>query len=139
MGTPKKLNWITTPSQRDWIRSLGIVPGKDLEYVMPGSSNLAQDFVKFMLVMDPHKRPNIGEVIDHPFLASRKKDRHYKKCPPFNISFEFEKKIKTTFGVRHMMYEELVQFHKRIVQKEKELLTPRTMAYPSFGFGVGER
>merc|ERR1719361_954670 len=119
MGTPTDRSWITTSSQREWVKNIQPTPAKDLEYVMPGSSTMAQDFVRFMLVMDPHRRPNITEVINHPFLASRKKDKHYKSCPPFNISFEFEKKIRTTFGVRHMMYEELVAFSKRTAQRER--------------------
>jgi len=138
MGTPTDRSWITTSSQREWVKALRDIPPKDLEYVMPGSSNMAQDFVRSMLVMNPNRRPNITEVINHPFLASRKKDKHYKSCPPFNISFEFEKKIRTTFGVRHMMYEELVHFHKRLVQKERDLLTPRMSVYRPFGFGLGE-
>ena len=42
----------------------------------------------------------------------------------FDLSFEFEKAIKTKFGVRHMMYTALNEYHKkqwhRIKKKQKK-------------------
>ena len=132
LGTPTNTSWITTESQRRWVQQLPYKPPKDLSQVLPGSTPLARDFIAQCLIYNPAQRPTITQVIDHPFLASRKRDRHYKECPKFNISFEYEKKIKTSFGVRHMMYEELCKFHKRTVEEERQAMMPRKAYYPSF-------
>jgi len=33
---------------------------------------------------------------------------------PFNLDFEFEQKISTEFGIRHMMWQELQEVHNQI-------------------------
>eukprot|EP01084_Bolivina_argentea_P105759 189398_1 len=133
IGTPRDTNWITTNSEKEWVMKQITIPPKDLKTFLIGSSELAQSFIRDILIMNPHNRPTISQVINHPFLSSRKKDKHYKICPKFNISFEFEKKIKTSFGVRHMMYEELVNFHKKIIEEERVAMIPNKIIYPKFG------
>merc|ERR1712154_90183 len=41
---------------------------------------------------------------------------------PFDLSGEFESKINTLFGVRHLMYEELINFHKNRQRKYKRIV-----------------
>eukprot|EP00484_Ammonia_sp_Unknown_P002430 CAMPEP_0197075746 /NCGR_PEP_ID=MMETSP1384-20130603/211767_1 /TAXON_ID=29189 /ORGANISM="Ammonia sp." /LENGTH=888 /DNA_ID=CAMNT_0042514595 /DNA_START=1 /DNA_END=2667 /DNA_ORIENTATION=- len=142
MGTPRNTHWISSISQKQWIEQLPRIPPKDLSKLLPGSSRMAVDFIRHILVLNPAERPTISQVIEHAFLASRRKQRHKKECPKFNISFEYEQKIKTNFGVRHMMYEELSLFHRRIMEYEKALMTPNKVVYDSFNlcypFHAGE-
>ena len=123
LGAPKNLGWITGSAHHEWVRSLGAFVADDLEEVLPGSSSLAQDFVKFMLVMDPGKRPCITDVIDHPFLKSHKKNSHYKKCPLFSMSLKLQDRhlcmMKSILGTRYLIYKELMEFQKSIDSDDK--------------------
>eukprot|EP01083_Nonionella_stella_P008178 23580_1 len=132
LGTPTNTDWVTTPSEKRWIERQP--PQKGSGLMLKGATPLATQFISHLLVMNPHQRPSISQVIEHPFLASRKKDKHYKTCAKFNISFEFEKKIKTLFGVRHMMYQELLSFHKKVCKQNRIDMAPNKELYPSFGF-----
>lgn len=122
LGTPKDISWIVSHSLRDNVKSLGVVEAVDLAPKLPGSSNLAQDFVKFILMVNPEKRPSAVEVIDHPFLSSTRfhkqcKNRYQKSCHEFKMSEEFEKQtglMGTLKGLRNLMFEELTDFQRRI-------------------------
>merc|ERR1712083_1198213 len=90
-----------------------------------------------MLAMDPHRRASVEECLESEWVAhlyATTKKMHLKRreaklkaateegitlpddpgldvCPQtFDLSGEFESKINTLFGVRHLMYEELVNF-----------------------------
>jgi len=112
MGTPDDLTWITTTDAQKWIAGMPKKPPQDMAKIMPGSTKGAQEFIKQLLITNPHKRPTITQAIAHPWMKEFAREKDYKKCPEFNISFEYEARIKTSFGVRHMMYTELVQYHE---------------------------
>merc|ERR1712204_92352 len=95
-------------------------PPQDLSKVLPKASQAARDFIGRLLTIDPHKRPDITTAIQDPWMKEFARDKDYRKCPPFNISFEYEKSIKTSFGVRHMMYTELHSYHDKTEKKEAE-------------------
>ena len=64
-------------------------------------------------------------------LLSEQQQRHYDeqqldRCPEyFDLSGEFESKINTEFGVRHLMYEELINFHRNRHRKYKKIVAKR--------------
>eukprot|EP01084_Bolivina_argentea_P271775 462525_1 len=93
---------------------------QDLNKMLPNSSKLAQDFVSKLLIVNPKKRPKISTAIKHLWMKEFARPKDYRKCPVFNISFEYEACIKTSFGVRHMMYEELNKFHRLCVINDTE-------------------
>lgn len=84
-----------------------------------------------MLRVDPGKRLSVDDALKHPWIIqyenefNRGERYKYQTCPRFDLSFEFEKKITTSFGVRHMMYEELVNFKKNRQKKLIELQKQR--------------
>lgn len=51
---------------------------------------------------------NDNDTIDSP----TKNEELDHSQEPFDLSGEFEAKINTLFGVRHLMYEELINFHR---------------------------
>lgn len=120
MGTPQDLTWITTPDAKKWISGMDYKAPQDLSKVLPNSSKAAQSFVAELLRINPHKRPDVATAIKHEWLKEFARDKDYRKCPVFNISFEYEASIKTAFGVRHMMYEELHAFHRKCLKKEQQ-------------------
>jgi len=118
MGTPNDLSWITTQDAQKWIGGMPKKPPQDLSKIMPGATEQAKAFVANLLLTNPHNRPTITQALKHPWMKEFARDKDYKKCPEFNISFEYEARIKTSFGVRHMMYTELTQFHERCQQQQ---------------------
>ena len=134
LGTPKSTDWIKSKSEKRFVEQHPMTYPRDLSRILPGSKPLARDFIAYMLECNPAQRPTISEVIEHPFLRSRKRRRDYKICPKFNISFELEKKIKTMFGVRYMMYDELQGFHKKIMNYH--LLVTGYINQTSYSLGV---
>ncbi len=122
LGTPTDLEWITTPDAKKWISGMPAKPVQDLNDILPNSTKTAQQFIATLLTINPHKRSDITTAIKHEWLKEFCRDRDYRKCPTFNISFEYEASIKTAFGVRHMMYEELHKYHKECEIKQQELI-----------------
>ena len=120
MGTPLDLSWITTEDAKKWIGGMDHKPPQNLGKVLPNSTNMAQRFIGELLLVNPHKRPDITTAIQHEWMKEFARDKDYRKCPTFNISFEYEASIKTAFGVRHMMYEELHKFHRKCMKKEQD-------------------
>jgi len=78
------------------------------------------DLLEKLLELNPHKRISALEALRHPYF----KDIHEPKLEiigkTFDLSFEFDQTINTKFGVRHMLFKNLIGFHKQTRQKEKE-------------------
>jgi len=113
MGTPKDLTWIKTPEAKRWVQKLKPHNGKPLKTVFPKASEGALSLLSKMLEMDPAHRVSALECIRDPFLKDLHRPEDEATCPKFDLSFEFEKAIKTKFGVRHMMYDALQQYQKQ--------------------------
>jgi len=128
MGTPNDLSWIQTADAKKWIAGMPKKPPQDLKKMMPGADAGAIAFISNLLITDPHKRPTISQAIAHEWMKEFARDKDYKKCPEFNIGFEYEARIKTNFGVRHMMYTELTQFHEQCQKKQDAVLAAQAPA-----------
>jgi len=112
MGTPKDLTWIKTPEARRWVQKLSKHDGKPLNEVFPKASEGALKLLSVMLTMDPNHRHSALQCLRHPYLKELHRKEDETTCPPFDLSFEFEKAIKTKFGVRHMMFAALTEWQK---------------------------
>lgn len=137
LGTPTTLDWIRTPDARRWVSNMEKKPGQDFNALFPSASPAARELIRAMLTMDPKRRQSVeqclhSEWIVHLYAATKKgyiKRREAKELKAqeqgrilpadpgldvcheqFDLSGEFEAKINTLFGVRHLMYEELVNF-----------------------------
>lgn len=86
--------------------------------LMMGADKAAVHFVSNLLTMNPFQRPTISQVIAHEWMKEFARDKHYRKCPVFNIGVEYESGSKTIFGVRHMMYQEMTRFHELCQKRE---------------------
>lgn len=113
MGTPKDLTWIKTPEAKRWVQKLKPHNGKPLTTVFEKASEGALGLLSKMLEMDPAQRISALQCIRDPFLKDLHRPEDEQTCPPFDLSFEFEKAIKTKFGVRHMMYDALQSYQKQ--------------------------
>jgi len=113
MGTPKDLTWIKTPEAKRWVQKLKPHDGKPLKSVFEKASDGALALLGKMLTMDPANRYSALQCIRDPYLKDLHRPEDEITCPKFDLSFEFEKAIKTKFGVRHMMYDALQQYQKQ--------------------------
>eukprot|EP00483_Globobulimina_turgida_P004217 UN04226 len=120
MGTPTDLSWITSEDAKEWIANIKPKQAVALCDIIPNASKLAQDFIAKLLIINPHRRPDISSAIGHLWMKEFAIERDYVKCPVFNISFEYESSIKTVFGIRHMMYKELHDFHGLCEKRQQE-------------------
>ena len=89
--------------------------------ILPGIDEDAADLLSKLLEINPSKRIRIGEAMKHPFLkiVYRKHDCE-RKAEAFDMSFEHDKRVKTIFGVRHLMFKEIERFAKTRYKKLKE-------------------
>jgi len=137
LGTPSTLDWIKTPDAKRWVENMTPSDGQDFKAIFPSASPAARQLIKAMLAMDPHRRVSVEQCLESEWVANlyaTTKKMHLKRreaklkaaaeegitlpddpgldiCPQkFDLSGEFEAKINTLFGVRHLMYEELVNF-----------------------------
>merc|ERR1719193_2765382 len=136
LGSPPKgaLDWVQDPAAKKWIQNRKPAKGHQLPTIFPHVKPDALDLLGKLLLIDPTKRTVVEEALDHPFLKEmhdptpQTRKRFGKNgmeigreteitCPKFNISFEFEKKINTKFGIRHMMHSELNAFNKKAAKK----------------------
>jgi len=114
LGTPvyDKQDWIKVPEAKEWIRFMTPSKGYGLRKIFSKATPDALSLLKAMLQLNPEKRISVNDALaEHYFCLLHKPAREFT-CEKFDISFEFEAKINTVFGVRHMMYEELKNFKK---------------------------
>jgi len=133
MGSPTDLTWIKTPDAKKWIAGLKQKPGVDFAQLMPNASELSRSFTHELLEVNPDKRMKVAEALRHPFLKEFYKESDCKTCPKFDLSFEFEAAIKTAFGVRHMMYEEVIHYKENRYQRLKQNQNQQPVHQPRAG------
>lgn len=116
--TEGKDDWIKSPEAKRWVRNMKDMPGKDLSLIFQNATTLALDLLTKMLKTDPDDRISVDDALAHQYLEDlhRPEDEITAK-EVFNIDFEYESRINTPFGIRHMMHEELVKYHKKVVQE----------------------
>eukprot|EP01084_Bolivina_argentea_P119286 211521_1 len=118
LGTPTDLSWVVAADAKRWIAGIEVKQGKDMDCILPDSTEKAQEFVKHLLIMNPNKRPDASTVLKHEWLKVN--DGDYKVCEKFVISEDMITKMNTAFGMRHIMYEELYNYNKNAFKKEME-------------------
>jgi len=109
-GKPEDLSWIRTPEAAAWVKNMTPYPGKDFTKVFKMSTPAGLQLLGATLELDPTQRISVVEALELPFLAQYHDSSTETICPPFNISFEYEKSMNSLFGVRHMMIKELESF-----------------------------
>merc|ERR1719317_1666407 len=110
-----------TPEARRWVDQLIPFPEKDLKMLFPRATPGALDLLKGMLQVDPTKRISVVDALAHPYFAELHDPAKELTCEKFDISFEYERRISSPFGVRHMMYEELKNFRKRCRERRARI------------------
>jgi len=113
LGTPADDNeWIKTPEAKQWIELMTPREGYSLQKIFHQATPNALDLLTDMLQLNPERRISVNDALAHSYFSQLHNPATEVTCEKFDISFEFEAKINTKFGVRHMMYEELRNFKK---------------------------
>jgi mitogen-activated protein kinase 1/3 len=120
LGTPKDTEWIKTPEAKKWVLRLKAHDGKPLEKIFSGASKSCLSILRSMLILNPHDRPSSEDLLGHAWFKAVRRPSTEVDCPKFDLSFEFEKTIKTRFGVRHMMQTCLTDYEREAYYKEME-------------------
>jgi len=113
LGTPDdNEDWIKTPEAKRWIELMTPRKGYSLEKIFQQATPDALDLLTDMLQLNPIRRISVNDALAHPYFSQLHNPAREVTCEKFDISFEFEAKMNSKFGVRHMMYEELRNFKK---------------------------
>jgi len=114
LGTPANDNetWIKTPEAKEWIELMKPRKGYSLQKIFHQATPDALDLLTDMLQLNPKRRISVNDALEHSYFSQLHNPASEGTCEKFDISFEFEAKINSKFGVRHMMYEELRNFKK---------------------------
>lgn len=72
LGTPteEELNFVTNQKARRFMLNLPKEPASSLKLKYPEASDDAIDLLEKMLVIDPARRIQVTEALEHPYLAS---------------------------------------------------------------------
>lgn len=143
LGKPKEHEdaWIKSSEAKRWVRQMRPLPGKDLSRIFHLATPPALDLLKKLLTLDPTRRISVLDGLDHPWLAKLHRVADEPEClKPFDLGFEFEARINTAFGIRHMMHKELTDYHntqlrksgiRKVRKKSSKLKKSRTPAASS--------
>jgi len=126
LGTPdlNNLAWVKTPEAKKWIQGMKKQEGKDMNALFEVAGEQGRDILMKLLALDPTIRFSVEQCLEHAYMKELHNPKKEPKAEIFNIAFEYESSINTTFGVRHMMFEEFTKFNKiqevRHAQRKKQ-------------------
>jgi len=131
LGTPEpgSIGWVKSADARHWIQSLEPSSGRNLKKQFHNASPEALELLMKMLKLDPNIRIPAVDGLGHSYLKELHDPTKEVTCEKFNTVFEtnFESAINSPFGIRHMMYQELIKF-KRSRKSKMKKRSPRNIA-----------
>uniref|UniRef100_A0A0G4G7T4 mitogen-activated protein kinase n=1 Tax=Chromera velia CCMP2878 TaxID=1169474 RepID=A0A0G4G7T4_9ALVE len=120
VGHPTKLgedtSWMS-PEAKQFMASVPLYPGQDLQQMFPNANPLAVDLAKQMLVIDWRKRISVENAMKHPYLKPYF-DARDLKTPVQKIDWAFDDFEPTKKGVQERIFAEAAKFHPEILERD---------------------
>jgi len=113
VGKPKRLDWITDTRALKFVKNLRVNEPKPLKVLCPGICEEGADLLSRLLEPDPRSRISVEEALAHPFVSDFREQSTELECPPFDITYEKDPRVKSKRGLRMMFYETINKWHDR--------------------------
>jgi len=113
VGKPKRLDWITNTRALNFVKNLRVYEPKPLKVLCPGICEEGADLLSRLLEPDPRSRISVEEALAHPFVSDFREQSTELECPPFDITYEKDPRVKSKRGLRMMFYETINKWHDR--------------------------
>jgi len=113
LGTPSIDDFyaITSQRSREYIRALPFRKKKNFQTLFPNASPLAIDFLEKCLTFSPKRRIEVGEALQHPYLAPYHDPQDEPTADPIDPSFfDFDNGEHTRKeALKELIYEEIIR------------------------------
>ncbi|KAJ3435414.1 mitogen-activated protein kinase [Anaeramoeba flamelloides] len=121
VGKPskKEINSLENEKARKFMKKLPNRKQFDFHKLFPSASEDAIDLLSKMLQFNPQKRITVEESLEHPFFATIHDPDDEPICEE-TFDFSFEKDKLTKGKLRRLIYNEIIDFHKKKRQTYKE-------------------
>mmetsp|Transcript_70294 Transcript_70294/g.161267 ORF Transcript_70294/g.161267 Transcript_70294/m.161267 type:complete len:490 (-) Transcript_70294:141-1610(-) len=113
VGTPTEdeLGYVENPRAKRFMLGLPPTPRVDLSTKFPDANADALDLLSKMLILDPSKRINVNECLEHPYLASLH-DETLEPTADTNVEWDdIETCELTKKNLQRLIFEDVCHFH----------------------------
>ncbi|CAK9173681.1 unnamed protein product [Ilex paraguariensis] len=98
----------------------------------PNADPLALRLLERMIAFEPKDRPTAEEALADPYFRNLANvEREPSAQPVTKIEFDFERRRTTKEDVREFIYQEILEYHPKMLQEYLEGTEPTNFMYPS--------
>mmetsp|Transcript_711 Transcript_711/g.1479 ORF Transcript_711/g.1479 Transcript_711/m.1479 type:complete len:572 (-) Transcript_711:660-2375(-) len=119
LGTPtaEQLAKVRNEKARRFLANMKYKPGVPLASTFVNADKGIVDLLQLMLKFDPADRPTAAECLASPIFNRLRSPAHEAQAEPISkLEFNFEQRKLSKEDVRHLIYEEILEYHPKIKQ-----------------------
>ncbi|KAG2721662.1 hypothetical protein I3843_02G077800 [Carya illinoinensis] len=134
LGTPsaEAIARVRNEKARRYLSSMRRKKPIPFSHKFPNADPLALRLLEKMLAFEPKDRPTAEEALaDLYFKGLAKVEREPSAQPVTKMEFEFERRRITKEDVRELIYQEILEYHPKMLKEYLEGAEPTSFMYPS--------